>query len=430
MNSRKDRFGSISSETALLLNYEIPAACNAQPGDSKPSANSSSLLDEVFEALQQANLGFVDDQSSVQSTSKASTDKEPSSVHESSSPVEICCSERRHLIERTSSEKEEYPSSSISIDPNEITTAAEQQQSKLKPLSHRDSKMLDELTSLAVEMADKAMREQNEALRNLANGNSPEGATTKCLYSSLSSPLGGKKKLYESLLRFKGETEVGGERPSFCSRLPPEGEVKLSAESEKAYKSMVEEGLLCSTSENATAETTAKGCQQQTSVDATIEEEPENSLHMLRDDGAAVLRLLRASGRKPPCVPKAMATSFRADNRKATPPPVPPRFKEGRRSAEDIPSCDGPKKAPPPVPPKVQTVGKANVSALKSQFENCQQKKDNSSSDCLMTRSVIVESSVDRRPADLHFTMEGVDKYELLDFVLSSLPNENRLGQS
>ncbi|KFD52561.1 hypothetical protein M513_06595 [Trichuris suis] len=421
-NSRKERFGSISSETALLLNYEIPAACNAQlAAHSKSSLdNSGSLLDEVFEALQQANLGFVDD-SPAKSTSKSSIEKEPSTVE---SPVEICCSERRHLIEQNS-DKDESPNS---VDLSSLSIEQQQSSSKLKPLSYRDTKMLNDLTSLAVELADKAMREQNEALRNLANGStSSEGVISK----GVSSPLASKKKLYESLLRFKGGEPEVGERPSFCSRLPPEGEVKLSAESEKAYKSMVEEGLACCSSSDS-----GKSCQPKASEVVQTEEEAGNSLHMLRDDGAAVLRLLRASSRKPPCVavPKAVASSFRSDCRKGSvPPPVPPRCKERRRSIEDAASGgEEATKIPPPVPPKAQVViSKGNVNALRSQFENYQPKNDNAS-DCLMTRSVIVESSSadGRQPADVHFTMESVDKYELLDFVLSSLPNENQPKQA
>ncbi|CDW53400.1 Pkinase Tyr domain containing protein [Trichuris trichiura] len=224
----------------------------------------------------------------------------------------------------------------------------------------------DKLPNLAVELADKAMREQNEALRNLANGgsSSSEGVISK----GVSSPLSGKKKLYESLLRFKGGEQEVGERPSFCSRLPPEGEVKLSAESEKAYKSMVEEGLAC-----CSASDSAKSCQPKTSKVDQTEEEPGDSLHTLRDDGAAVLRLLRSSSRKPPCVaaPKAVASSFRSECRKGgVPPPVPPRSKERRRSVEDIPSgSEEATKIPPPVPPKGQVISKGNVDALRSQFE-------------------------------------------------------------
>ncbi|KRZ14986.1 Tyrosine-protein kinase PR2 [Trichinella zimbabwensis] len=484
-NNNANRLGSISSETAYLLNYEMPAAVM---DDFKPAnlasvdSDAPSLVDEVFEALQEANLGFrLDEDDNLSEDHRPTVDCSNQESDQELDPDLCSFSETRHLLKRDDEDDDEEEEASIVTCRPSVTAVPLRQQgvvAAVKPLSYNDSKMLVDLTNLAVELSDKALRVENERLKQIVSdaqhqqhhcSSTTAGRDSPKLTdqnSNGSSPSSAKKWLTDSLRKLSRERDsVEGDIPTFCSRLPPHGEVKLSAESESAYKSMVEcvdsecgddndtvaNGGASTSLQSESAEplTVEKAVQQEEHQDhraeeqlndAAEEEEETNPLRLLRDGGPELLKRLRSStgGRRNGKI--LLAQSSNDDCKKKTaaaspPPPVPPRLHRngiggsGQSLNEEGGKIVTKKPIPPPVPPKNVSC-KAIVRAMRDQFENNRTKFTLPSVD-VMSQSVVLPSKVSSTTnKKLSFTMESVDKYELLNFVLSALPAEHRSMKS
>ncbi|KRX83727.1 Tyrosine-protein kinase PR2 [Trichinella sp. T6] len=476
-SNNANRLGSISSETAYLLNYEMPAGVVEPASANFASAvdnDAPSLVDEVFEALQEANLGFrldEDDDTLSEDHRQLGVDcsneeEEEESDHELD-PDHCSFSETRRLLNQEEEEEDEAPIVGCrpSVPPRQQGVDA------VKPLSYNDSKMLVDLTNLAVELADKALRVENERLKQIvsdaqqqqqqhwssttAGRDSPKSTDQN---SNGSSPSSAKKWLTDSLRKLSRERDSveGGDVPTFCSRLPPQGEVKLSAESESAYKSMVEclddsdcggDGLMKVSAASLRSEsgepTTVGKCSQQGEHEhhrldqepAAEEEEETNPLRLLRDGGPQLLKRLRSNGRPVGKIPLAAQSSNDDDRNQASPPPVPPRILHrsgiGGGSGQSLVDEDGGKKPiPPPVPPKTVSC-RGIVRAMRDQLEKNRTEFTVPSVD-VMSQSVVgmPSKASSTKNKKLSFTMESVDKYELLNFVLSALPAEHRSMKS
>ncbi|KRY85101.1 Tyrosine-protein kinase PR2 [Trichinella pseudospiralis] len=487
INNNANRLGSISSETAYLLNYEMPAAVM---DDFKPAnfasvdSDAPSLVDEVFEALQEANLGFrLDEDDSLSEGHRPTVDCSSNQESDQELDPDLCSfSETRHLLKRDEEDDDVEAVPVVTCRPS--TLRQQGVVAAVKPLSYNDSKMLVDLTNLAVELADKALRVENERLKQIVNDaqhqqnhcssttagrDSPKFTDQN---SNGSSPSSAKKWLTDSLRKLSRERDsVEGDIPTFCSRLPPQGEVKLSAESESAYKSMVEcvdseccddtdtvanggDVLKTSTastslqSESGEPLTVEKAAQQSKEHqdwaeeqlnDAAEEEEETNPLRLLRDGGPELLKRLRSStGRRTGKILLAQSSNDDCKKKAAAaspPPPVPPRLHRngiggsGQSLDEESGKIVSKKPIPPPVPPKNVSC-KAIVRAMRDQFENNRTKFTLPSVD-VMSQSVVLPSKVSSTTnKKLSFTMESVDKYELLNFVLSALPAEHRSMKS
>ncbi|KRZ91416.1 Tyrosine-protein kinase PR2 [Trichinella sp. T8] len=481
-SNNANRLGSISSETAYLLNYEMPAGV-VEPASANFASvvdnDAPSLVDEVFEALQEANLGFrldEDDDTLSEdhrqlgvdcSNEEEEEEEEEESDHELD-PDQCSFSETRRLLNQEEEEEDEAPIVGCrpSVPPRQQGVDA------VKPLSYNDSKMLVDLTNLAVELADKALRVENERLKQIvsdaqqqqqqqhwssttAGRDSPKSTDQN---SNGSSPSSAKKWLTDSLRKLSRERDSveGGDVPTFCSRLPPQGEVKLSAESESAYKSMVEclddsdcggDGLMKVSAASLRSEsgepTTVGKCSQQgehghlrlEQEPAAEEEEETNPLRLLRDGGPQLLKRLRSNGRPVGKIPLAAQSSNDDDRNQASPPPVPPRILHrsgiGGGSGQSLVDEDGGKKPiPPPVPPKTVSC-RGIVRAMRDQLEKNRTEFTVPSVD-VMSQSVVgmPSKASSTKNKKLSFTMESVDKYELLNFVLSALPAEHRSMKS
>ncbi|KRZ91422.1 Tyrosine-protein kinase PR2 [Trichinella sp. T8] len=335
--------------------------------------------------------------------------------------------ETRRLLNQEEEEEDEAPIVGCrpSVPPRQQGVDA------VKPLSYNDSKMLVDLTNLAVELADKALRVENERLKQIvsdaqqqqqqqhwssttAGRDSPKSTDQN---SNGSSPSSAKKWLTDSLRKLSRERDSveGGDVPTFCSRLPPQGEVKLSAESESAYKSMVEclddsdcggDGLMKVSAASLRSEsgepTTVGKCSQQgehghlrlEQEPAAEEEEETNPLRLLRDGGPQLLKRLRSNGRPVGKIPLAAQSSNDDDRNQASPPPVPPRILHrsgiGGGSGQSLVDEDGGKKPiPPPVPPKTVSC-RGIVRAMRDQLENFKVHGEQVSIRALVTHAVVV----------------------------------------
>ncbi|KRX25233.1 Tyrosine-protein kinase PR2 [Trichinella nelsoni] len=479
ISNNANRLGSISSETAYLLNYEMPAGV-VEPASANFASvvdnDAPSLVDEVFEALQEANLGFrldEDDDTLSEDHRQLGVDRSNEEEEEEESdheldPDQCSFSETRRLLNQEEEDEAPIVGCRPSVPPRQQGVDA------VKPLSYNDSKMLVDLTNLAVELADKALRVENERLKQIVSDAQQQQQQQQQHWSSTtagrdspksidqnsngSSPSSAKKWLTDSLRKLSRERDSveGGDVPTFCSRLPPQGEVKLSAESESAYKSMVEclddsdcggDGLTKVSAASLRSEsgepTTVGKCAQQgehghhrlEQEPAAEEEEETNPLRLLRDGGPQLLKRLRSNGRPVGKIPLAAQSSNDDDRNQASPPPVPPRLLHrggiGGGSGQSLVDEDGGKKPiPPPVPPKTVSC-RGIVRAMRDQLEKNRTEFTVPSVD-VMSQSVVgmPSKAASTKNKKLSFTMESVDKYELLNFVLSALPAEHRSMKS
>ncbi|VDP08418.1 unnamed protein product [Soboliphyme baturini] len=312
--------------------------------------------------------------------------------------------------------------------------------------------MLSDFTHLANELSGKALRHENELLQQTVLRLNGEEETPTCL--PLAAPL---KRHFSSFEE--------SEKNTFCSRLPPKEGIELSEEAKQAYKSLiechgsvkiVEHSSVSAPVKTSLSEKRAGICQEKLAE----EEAGMSPLRLLRNDGTSLVRRFRNSGRgratdssevlllKNEQLPSknsdygsdSAPSETSASSTSSDLPPLPPRcFKSQAGVADSHAVVDADKLRVPPVPPKTRS--------CKEAFIGMQVQRNNSGNAVTSTSTILpqhsaaeeenaeftvddqhrmakeVTSSCDHVP---NFTMEGVDKYELLNFVLSALPRDQR----
>lgn len=207
--------------------------------------------------------------------------------------------------------------------------------------------MLDNLTSLAGKISDKAWTKDRERQEKFLRPDADEDsmASGREKWSPTSNI---RSKLNK--LKLRENSPLSDERRAFCENLPRSNPIRISPEAENAYKSLIE------------AKSSAP-----TMIPLDAEPEEDNPLRMLRNDGTALVRSFRAgSGRRQfdcgPPPPRKQPQS--------TAPPIPPKTFKTDRSSTLPPSMPGQqstatqgrdKSGPPPVPPKPKMTVRAET---------------------------------------------------------------------
>lgn len=230
------------------------------------------------------------------------------------------------------------------------------QQAAVKPMSASDAKMLNDLTTLAGKISEKALTKERERQEKLVH---PD--------EEVKSERSPTATLKLKLQKFRRDSPPLEERKKFTDSLPRTNAIRISPEAENAYKSLIDA--------KPTAPTLIPA------EDASWQE--NNPLRLLRNDGTALVRSFRTgSTRKLECPPPPRRGAALPATAHA--PPIPPKsFKSDKSSilpavekSSMIPieksfmipvekrstlpqvSTNGatPKSPPPPVPPKPKII--------------------------------------------------------------------------
>lgn len=443
------------------------------------------LLDEVLEALDQGKstgggctnmAARFSTEDAPDGTTSAEPPLSPTSIPEEDEAEDDETSDRKRLWLATSGKKQLDGYGKV------------YKEKEVKQLSASEAKMLNEIDRLADKLSSKALDKERDRLQEERRklGLPDEWNENGDRNSAERSPSPSSDTMKRQLIRkFRRSSPNGGsspssQKPTFTDSLAMKcdgGELRISPEAENAYKTLIEGKGAASNAVLLPRE--ERDDPQRPSVeedrdDASVTEDETNPLRMLRNEGANVVRRFnrQGSGRrqqliekptppvrrkfqdsngsskalhdgKSPQEPSAFVNPAHETNgggikspldqnesvlenrivKKPPPPPVPPRssprMDSNRNGVTPPEKNEKVKPVAPAIPPKPKFANSPPGKTRGNKPEIAAAEKPIDSTPVMEER----KRNEDTCPS---FTLDDVNKYDLLNFVLSGLPESRK----